>query len=212
MRLLAHRGLWRQPAERNTLAALCAAVDLGHGVETDIRDLDGALVISHDPATTAGHVNLDAFLVHCARAHRCGTLALNIKADGLQAALAARLEAHGLTDYFVFDMSVPDTLAYRSRAMPWAVRLSEFEDGGPLLAEASIVWLDAFERDDWYALERLEALLLAGKTVAVVSPELHRRPHAAAWQRLLPLAGHERLLLCTDYLHQAQETFHANSN
>jgi hypothetical protein len=176
-------------------------------VETDIRDLDGALVISHDPATRAGHVSLDAFLSHVARTPQAGLLALNIKADGLQEALKHKLASHGVAQHFVFDMSLPDTLGWRRHGMPFAVRLSEYEDGGPLLADAAFVWLDAFERDDWYSADFLRALLDDGKTVAVVSPELHRRPHAAAWQRLKPIAGHARLHLCTDLIAPAQEAF-----
>jgi hypothetical protein len=207
MKLLAHRGLWAQEAEKNTLAALTAALDLGLGVETDIRDLDGRLVISHDMPTREAHVDLDAFLAHCAGTPQAGTLALNIKADGLQAALQLSLAQHGIRNCFMFDMSLPDTLAWRRRGLPFAVRLSEYEDGGRLLDEARYVWLDAFERDDWYPLSLLDGLLARGKTVAVVSPELHRRPHQAAWQRLRERGAHDRLLLCTDLVFQAQEFF-----
>lgn len=207
MKLLAHRGLWHQDAEKNTLAALAAALDQGHGIETDVRDLDGELVISHDMPRRAAHLGLDALLAHCARTPQAGTLALNIKADGLQAALQAKLAQHGVTNCFMFDMSLPDTLGWRRHGLPWAVRLSEYEDGGPLLEEARFVWLDAFERDDWYPLSLLDGLLARGKTVAVVSPELHRRPPQAAWRRLQPLAGASRLHLCTDLVSQAMEEF-----
>lgn len=209
MKLLAHRGLWEDGSPKNSMAALCAAIDLGLGVETDLRDLDGSLVISHDPATQAAHVDLDAFLAHCARSPRAGCLALNIKADGLQARLQERLTAHGLAaEHFVFDMSVPDLLGWRRLGLPWAVRLSEFEDGGPLLAEARYVWLDALERDDWYPETLVPQLLAQGKTVALVSPELHHRPHAEAWQRYRQLDdGSGRLWLCTDLVRDALETF-----
>ena len=49
MTSLAHRGLWAEADERNTLAAFRDAFAHGWGVELDVRDLDGALVISHDP-------------------------------------------------------------------------------------------------------------------------------------------------------------------
>jgi glycerophosphoryl diester phosphodiesterase len=212
MKLLAHRGLWHTDAEKNTLHALARALALGHGVETDVRDFGGELVISHDPPSGSHVLRLDELLARVAATPQAGLLALNIKADGLQSALKARLAAHGVAHYFVFDMSMPDTLGWRRQGQPWAVRLSEYEDGGPLLEEARFVWLDAFERDDWYPPELVNRLLSQGKTVCVVSPELHRRPHAAAWARLQGLAGHPRLHLCTDLVEQARENFHVHSH
>jgi glycerophosphoryl diester phosphodiesterase len=209
MKLLAHRGLWEEGLPKNSLPALVAALDAGLGVETDVRDLNGRLVISHDMPTEATQVDLDAFLANAAKTPQSGLLALNIKSDGLQARLQQHIAAQGLQDrHFVFDMSVPDLLGWRRTGQPWAVRLSEYEDGGPLLEEARFVWLDAFERDDWFPDSLLERLLAQGKTVALVSPELHRRPHATAWQRWRRLdQGSDRLWLCTDLVRQAQETF-----
>ena len=47
--LFAHRGLWDQDCEENTLAAFRRAVDAGYGIEMDIRlTKDGIPVILHD--------------------------------------------------------------------------------------------------------------------------------------------------------------------
>jgi len=45
----------------------------------------------------------------------------------------------------------------------------------------------------------------------VVSPELHRRPHAAFWERLAGMrcAADPRLMLCTDLPEDATEVFRA---
>ena len=61
MELLAHRGFWRTPAEKNAEAAFRRAFDAGYGIETDVRDRLGELVVSHDPAT-GGEMTLAAFL------------------------------------------------------------------------------------------------------------------------------------------------------
>ena len=61
MIILAHRGVWQNPVEKNSAAALRRALENGFGVETDIRDLDGQLVISHDPPR-AGAMRLADFL------------------------------------------------------------------------------------------------------------------------------------------------------
>jgi glycerophosphoryl diester phosphodiesterase len=46
---LAHRGLWHDKSEQNTLLAIEASWESGFGIETDIRDQLGKVVISHDP-------------------------------------------------------------------------------------------------------------------------------------------------------------------
>src|SRR5690349_20512523 len=90
MMILAHRGWWLAPHERNTLGAFEKAFAAGHGVELDVRDLNGELVISHDPATT-GALSF-ARVLECYAANGApGRLAINIKADGLCPALLPML-------------------------------------------------------------------------------------------------------------------------
>ena len=48
MIILSHRGYWKLEEERNRAAAFQRSFDLGYGTETDIRDIQGKLVISHD--------------------------------------------------------------------------------------------------------------------------------------------------------------------
>ncbi len=48
--ILAHRGIWNKKLKKNSLDALTLALDMGFGIETDIRDRNGVLVISHDMA------------------------------------------------------------------------------------------------------------------------------------------------------------------
>ena len=50
MKIICHRGYWQEPSEKNSDIALRRGFSLGLGTETDIRDLNGELVISHDPA------------------------------------------------------------------------------------------------------------------------------------------------------------------
>ncbi len=49
MRLFFHRMFWDNHSHKNFRLALISALDLGFGIETDICDFDGRLVISHDP-------------------------------------------------------------------------------------------------------------------------------------------------------------------
>ena len=81
--ILAHRGYWRDPKNRNALSALRAALEAGFGIETDIRDALGELVISHDPPRSKDAVKFECFLDLVLATKSAGRIALNIKADGL---------------------------------------------------------------------------------------------------------------------------------
>lgn len=202
MYFLAHRGWWNRASEKNTRLALSRAFQAGFGVETDIRDLDGELVISHD-MPRRGALPLAVMLGDYVSAGRPGTLALNIKSDGLAAPLHHLLNFHKVTDYFCFDMSVPDTLSYLQEGMPVAARLSEYEQEGPLSERADHLWWDAFSERS-LPVDRLQNWLLSGKRVCLVSPELHGRPTDAFWGQLTSLPDsirhHKGLMLCTDRL------------
>lgn len=200
--VLAHRGLWRDRAAANTPAALEAALRAGFGVETDVRDCLGTLVISHD-MPTGTEQRFDDFLDRYIETGSAAPLAINVKADGLAAAIHDAVAARGITDYFCFDMSVPDTRGYAARGMRFFARLSELEPCTPVLDEAGGIWLDAFA-GTWFDAAKVRRWLDAGRDVCVVSPELHGRPHEALWTLLHDClamgAGHGgRLMICTDF-------------
>jgi len=207
MKIVAHRGYWLQDQEKNTLAAFQRALEGGFGIETDLRDAGRGVVISHD-MPGGGEMTLDAFLTLCARYPAARPLALNIKADGLQAPVAAALAAHGTADAFVFDMAVPDALGYLQRGLPAYTRHSEYESAPSFIERAAGVWLDAFH-GEWYDASHIRHWLEQGKQVCIVSPELHRRPHLALWQRLRDagLQRHTALSLCTDFPQAAKDFF-----
>lgn len=197
--ILAHRGLWSRREERNTRAALHGALVAGFGLETDVRDFGSRIVLSHDPPG-GDALPLQALLDDYVRWGADGVLALNIKSDGLAAAVRLLLAEYEIDRYFVFDMSVPDLLAYARAGVPYYTRLSEYEPQPALYERAAGVWLDAFERP-WYDRVVIERHFAAGKQVCVVSPELHGREHLPTWALLdrLPPAAAGQLLVCTDH-------------
>jgi hypothetical protein len=203
MELLAHRGIWHQPDERNTLDALTAAFAAGWGVETDLRDLAGRVVISHDCPPANHELDLETLLSAWRDHDRAGRLALNVKADGLQGLVLAALEPAEHDRVFVFDASVPDErLWLRAGSIPTFVRHSELEphpEATPHYALAAGVWLDAFD-GPWWTAATVAAHLAAGRQVAIVSPELHGRDPQACWQLLADAGLWHRpgVLLCTD--------------
>lgn len=200
--ILAHRGLWTDPADKNSRDVLIAALDRGFGVETDFRDSEGVLWISHDPVIGDGAVRASRFFEDCEEANRNGRLALNIKADGLQDMISDALEVAGIPAerLFAFDMSVPDALGYIRRGFPVYSRASEYEPNPPFADLAQGVWVDNFS-GDFPQVQKAKGLLENGHRVAIVSSELHGRPHGALWQEILRggLHLHPEFELCTDF-------------
>lgn len=207
--ILAHRGSWNDSITKNSREALSRALLAGYGLETDIRDLDGALVVSHDPPKTSDDIISFEWLLDFYVSNKCdGVLALNIKSDGLATIADDTLRRYGVSQYFVFDMSIPDMLAYLKADMPAYSRVSEYEPEPALADRCSGIWLDNFtgQFPQVAAAVKLQAL---GKPIAVVSPELHRRPHLAVWEELsnrvdLTMSS---ILLCTDFPDEAASFF-----
>ena len=79
--ILAHRGWWQKESEKNTPAALVRALSAGFGIETDIRDLNGELVISHDPPVDS-QTTANWLFNQYNKIKANGRIALNIKSDG----------------------------------------------------------------------------------------------------------------------------------
>ena len=203
MEIISHRGYWGDRSERNQAVAFHRSFDLGFGTETDVRDLGGQLVISHD-MPTGTEMSLDALLT--IMGGRNLPLAINIKADGMAAAVKEKFERAGHTNWFVFDMAVPDMRSYLQQGVATYTRLSEVEPSPAWINQAAGIWLDGFE-GEWYSNAEIEALLAQGLKVCVVSPELHGRPHEPLWSRLLDLRNTAGLTLCTDLPETAQHYF-----
>ncbi|MGL4289430.1 MAG: phosphatidylinositol-specific phospholipase C/glycerophosphodiester phosphodiesterase family protein [Phreatobacter sp.] len=161
---------------RNTLEELLATpADLG--IEVDIRSAGSDLIIHHDPFV-AGE-RFDDWL----EGYRHGTLILNVKEEGLEDALLARMQAAGISDFFFLDQSFPFLVRTSRRGeRRCAVRVSEFETVDTALTLAGSidwVWVDCFTR---FPLESNDArrLSAAGFKLCLVSPELQGRTESEA--------------------------------
>jgi hypothetical protein len=209
MEILAHRGMWVEKDQRNTMQALIKGLDAGYGIETDVRDLNGRLVISHDmPGIDSAP--LDDLLRYYSDGQFSSTLALNIKADGLQNKLHQLLQDYQIRQYFVFDMSIPDTLGYISREMKTFIRRSEVEYHPELTKRAQGVWLDELI-EPWIDAETIVQELNRTQAVCIVSGELHGRAHRFQWdqiRRVIDLMSQsDKLMICTDFPEEAERHF-----
>ena len=205
MKYLAHRGFWKTREEQNSLVSFERALRAGYGIETDVRDAAGRLVIAHDlpGGDEPGFGQVFALYDQIDPAL---PLAINIKADGLAGPLQQMTDAHQASSYFLFDMSVPDQRCLAQTSMPVFTRQSEYEMTPALYESAAGVWLDMFE-SDWATCERITEHLDHGKQVAIVSPELHGRDYNPFWSRIREIAHFDGLMLCTDLPDQAENYF-----
>lgn len=210
MQILAHRGLWFKPDEKNTLTALFKALDNGYGLETDVRDLNGQLVISHDMPTTNSVIPLGELLRYYSDGGFTSTLGLNIKADGLQEILRQQLEDHNIKHYFVFDMSIPDTLGYLKLGMPIFIRRSDLEHTPEISSHAQGTWLDELNKT-WIDAEEILAQTAKTDAVCIVSSELHGREHTFQWTEIEKAfklgCPSSKLMICTDFPQEAERNF-----
>jgi len=208
MIIISHRGYWNLPEEKNTNKAFDQSFSLNFGTETDLRDHEGELVISHDPAQK-NSMSAELFFSTYIQYEKRLPLALNIKADGLQKLLAAAIKRYDLRDYFVFDMSTPDMVEYLNKDIKVFTRQSEFEITPVLYDESKGVWIDSFI-SNWINEDTIRVHIDNGKQVCLVSPELHKRSYREEWERLkkMPIITSPDVMLCTDYPEQARSFFH----
>ena len=197
MEIISHRGYWKKENEKNTLISFERSFSMGYGIETDIRDYRGKLVISHD-LPCENSIPVDILFKQYLRYSK-STLALNIKADGLQTLLQQVLQQYMIENYFVFDMSIPDTIEYLDKGFNVFSRQSEYEQNIVFYDRVQGIWLDSFNQE-WYDKNLIENHLKSGKKVAIVSAELHKRKEENLWSFLkkTKLYEKENLILCTD--------------
>jgi hypothetical protein len=207
MQIISHRGYWKTPNEKNCRIAFQRSFGLELGTETDIRDYLGEIVISHDIADATAITLQDLFTIYN-QSDKKPTLALNIKSDGLQKKIKIALQQFGIKNYFVFDMSIPDTLGYIAEGIDFFSRQSEFEPKPVFYRECKGVWLDAF-MGDWYDTQIIIDHLRNKKKVAIVSSDLHKRDAMPMWERLKRDEIHrmEGVVLCTDIPEDALNFF-----
>ena len=211
MNILSHRGFWITEDEKNTLVAFTRSFNNHFGVETDIRDLNGNLVISHDlPCDKYNDIlSVEIFFELYSQIGNNLPLALNIKSDGLQVDLNNLLNKYNIKNYFVFDMSIPDTFNYLKLEMNVFARQSEYDSPAPFINQVKGIWLDEFN-SHWINLDTIQNYIQKNKTICIVSPELHKRNYFKEWEDyniIEKKLNYKDMFLCTDYPDKAKLYF-----
>jgi glycerophosphoryl diester phosphodiesterase len=220
--ILAHRANLAGPhsAVENSLEACARALELGFGLETDLRrEGADAYYISHDPHPRTPANSLEGYNKLFAR-HPAAELAVNVKELGYEAALVELMNSGRLGKrafYFDFELLEPKTPGAAQRkikALPGAagVRLaSRLSDRGEDLKQclsipAEIVWADEFDKL-WLTAKEAEAVRSAGRRLFMISPELHGFDAAARKRRWADFKAWGVDGVCTDFALEAREFF-----
>lgn len=208
MQILAHRGLWVVESEKNTFKSISKAFECGFGIETDIRDYNGKLVISHNIAET-GCLEVEEVFAYYQDMGLKKQLALNVKADGIQEILKPLLEKYDIKNYFLFDMSVPELVVNQREHLIYYTRHSDIEHECVLYDKASGVWLDSFYDKNWLSEHIIKQHIDNNKKICIVSPELHGYEYQKMWEmiKINKYHTHELVSLCTDKPEEARRYF-----
>jgi hypothetical protein len=184
MLLIAHR--------INTVAQL-AQVPAHYGVELDLRDADGRLILQHDPFQSGE--DFEEYLKHWR--HRL--MILNVKSERIEPRVLELVKQYRVQDYFFLDCSFPmirHLIGLGEHRI--AVRFSEFEPLESALALAGKVdwaWIDCFTRMPLDG--RSYGLLRRYFKLCGVSPELQGRPVETITDYSRQLAGFPLDAICT---------------
>ena len=208
MEIIAHRGFWRKKTDQNTVSAFKLALNNCFGIETDIRDQNGHLVVSHDIPKKKLIRLSELFSIYSLNSSN-QTLALNIKADGLQKELLKLLRRYDIKNYFVFDMSIPESIKYSKTPLNIYMRLSEYEKNYKNFVFKGL-WIDQFN-SDWISPRQIKIYLKSKINICLVSSELHQRDQEQLWKMIIRnnIYKYKNFSLCTDFPSEARKFFDA---
>lgn len=146
MDIIAHRGIWNKSADKNSIEAFKLSFNEKFGIETDLRDYQGSIVISHDPVINEKNILFFEDLLKLYKNSKSkNVLALNIKCDGIISEAETMLNKYKIKNYFFFDMTIPEFInASRKNIKKIFCRNSEYESFEKLLNLTKGVWLDSF--------------------------------------------------------------------
>ena len=191
------------------------ALNENYGLETDLRDFNGSIVISHDPVIDEKEILLFEDLLKYYKISKSEKMiALNIKSDGIISKAEYLLNKFEIKNYFFFDMSIPELInAHRKNIKQIFCRDSEYESTEKFLNFTDGVWVDSFDGIHENLTNSI-LFLYKRKKIAIVSPELHGKDLGLmynCWGKIksldIPKEFKKNIMLCTDKPSIAKEFF-----
>jgi hypothetical protein len=185
----------------NTVSGLLG-VPREFGVELDVRDFGGKLVLCHEP-----HRGGELFSDYCEKFDHA-LMVVDVKSEGVEEEALAVLEKSGIGNFFFLGLSFPSVVRLSGAGETRiAVRFSQYEPVEACLAArgmAEWAWVDTFTR---LPLDRASCAKLkgAGFKTCLVCPERWGRPQdIAAYRRRMERGGFETDAVMTSLAHAAE--------
>ena len=166
MKVLGHRINYLDATAENEIFSRC------DGIEFDIRDNNGEIIVQHDPFKDGQP--FQEFVTFCAPNK---FYIVNVKSEGIEEKAIEIMTGAGLNDFFLLDCSIPSIVRLGRRGeRRIAARYSEFESEDTVIAlyregYISWVWVDVFSTLPLRPF-LLSCFHAAGLRVCLVSPEL----------------------------------------
>ncbi len=162
------------------------------GIEVDLRDNNGEIIIQHDPFKDGEY--FENYLKH----YNHGTLILNIKSERIEYRVLELIKKYSITDYFFLDSSFPMIKSLIDLGESnIALRYSEYEGIDTIVNlthKVKWVWVDCFSKLP-ITKETYTILKNCGYKLCLVSPELQSQGNKIKEYR--------------DYLYQSEIKFDA---
>jgi len=170
-------------------------IPVEYGVEVDLRDVGGRVVLQHDPFKEGE--DFEDYLKH----YNHGTIILNVKSERIEPRVIELLDRYNISQYFFLDSSFPMVhFLSESGEKKVALRFSEFEGIDTLLlmsGRVEWVWVDCFSK---LPITAVNAKILKEHKfkLCLVSPELQGQSHKLeAYKRYLLAEGITFDAICT---------------
>lgn len=148
------------------------SLPLEYGVELDLRDEAGEIIISHDPFVLG-----ERFEDYLKEYHH-GTMILNVKSERIEHKILEMIKNADVKSYFFLDSSFPMIyLLSKQGESNVALRFSEFEGMDTIrnmAGKVQWVWVDCFSK---FPLTQAlyQEMKALGYKLCMVSPELQGR-------------------------------------
>lgn len=202
MKIICHRGLWTSKKSQNSLKACDKGMKHFAGIEIDLKNKNGEIVLSHDPLTKKQDAPL---LAEVFKQNPNSFFAMNIKEDGLSAELHKLIKKYKIKNYMCFDLSVPEKQQYLKKNLKVFERMGDI-DPAPV-SKGGLV-LDVFELKNWSKTLAQLKKQYPKNALFIISPELHGQDHLTVWKLLKKnFPSHSGHFLCTDRPEEADLFF-----
>lgn len=169
------------------------------GVELDLRDHNGKIVLEHDPFNYKDSDELDEYLKY----YQHQTLILNVKSERIESEVLRIIKKHNIKKYFFLDSSFPAIVnLIKLGEKNISLRFSEFEGLDTIrnmAGKVNWVWVDCFTRLP-INREVYQEMKSLNYKLCLVSPDLlNRSEDIANYKKHLTAEGIEFDAICTKY-------------